>query len=277
MSALAVEDPSHRGGRATLTAAGLELVPVPVDEEGLVVDRLDASGTRAVFVTPAHQFSTGVVMSAPRRAAMLTWAARRGAFIVEDDYDAEYRYDRLPVGALQGLGPARVIYAGSASKSLAPALRLGWIVAPPDLAPAFREQKALADLGSPTLEQLAYADFMAKGALDAHLRRCRLTYRRRRDALVGSLEEAIPDIGVTGIAAGLHLTAILPADVDDRVLVREAERRSIALDTLSEHRIAAVGPPGILIGYAATPEAGVRATVRELAALLAALRARPQL
>ncbi len=165
-------------------AVGLDVVGIAVDGDGIRVDELRESGAGAVILTPAHQWPTGSVLSARNRAAVIRWATERGAVIIEDDYDAEYRYDRTPVGALQGLAPDHVVYAGSASKTLAPGLRLGWLVLPGRLTEPMAEAKIAADRGSPALEQMALADFVTRGELDRHLRRMRPVYRRRRDALL---------------------------------------------------------------------------------------------
>ena len=187
-------------------AAGLD-VGVPVGEHGIRVDALERTDADALVLTPSHQWPTGGVLSPERRAAVLRWADDRGALVVEDDYDAEYRYDRAPIGAMQGLAPDRVVYAGTASKTLAPGLRLGWLVLPPRLVGAFAEAKLLADRGSPVLDQLAFADFLDRGEFDRHLRRMRPLYRRRRDALLAALGERLPELEPAGIAAGLHLVA----------------------------------------------------------------------
>ena len=185
---LAVEDPSADDDAVPAArAAGLEVVGVPVDEDGVRVDALDRLDADALVLTPSHQWPTGAVLSARSRAAAVRWARERDALIVEDDYDAEYRYDRAPIGALQGLAPDRVIYAGTASKTLAPGLRLGWLVLPPQLVDRVAEAKLLADRGSPVLDQLAFADFLDRGEFDRHLRRMRPVYRRRRDALLAAL------------------------------------------------------------------------------------------
>src|SRR5918999_859507 len=185
---MAIEDPSSAPGRAQLASNGLEIVPVPVDEDGLRTDALADLSVDALMVTPAHQFPLGVVLAPERRAALLDWAARCGAIVLEDDYDAEYRYDRQPVGAVQGLAPELVAYAGSVSKTLAPGLRLGWLLAPERLIDAVTAAKASDDLGTPVVEQLALADFLERDELDRHLRRTRSVYRARRDALVVALE-----------------------------------------------------------------------------------------
>ena len=206
---IAVEDPGFHLHRWSLERAGLRPVGVPVDEEGLDVDALAATGARTVLTTPAHQMPTGVVLSPSRRAALLTWAEDVDGLVVEDDYDAEYRFDRGPVGAMQGLAPERVVYAGSASKSFAHGLRLGWLVLPERLAgPAAFERLAM-DGGGPVLEQLALADLIDRGDLDRHLRRTRREYRRRRAALLAALAEHLPGAEVTGVAAGLHALVLL--------------------------------------------------------------------
>ena len=183
---LAVEDPGHEGNRGLFAKRGLRPVAARVDEHGVVVDELPGDA-RAVLLTPAHQFPTGAVLSAERRAELLRWADERDALIIEDDYDAEYRYDRAPVGALQGLRPDLVAHVGMVSKTLAPALRLGWVIAPPAWRERLLEARESLDHGLPALEQLALADFITRGAYDRHLRRSGRAYRRRRDALIGAL------------------------------------------------------------------------------------------
>ncbi|GAB7035631.1 PLP-dependent aminotransferase family protein [Streptomyces sp. NPDC021749] len=209
---VAHEDP---GSPATFTAAaasaGLSAVPVPVDERGIDVAALAATDARAVVVTPAHQWPTGVVLAPERRLALLDWAERRNGFVIEDDYDAEFRYDREPVGSLQGLAADRVLAIGSVSKSLAPALRLGWLLCPPALAAPVTEFKRLADRGSPTLDQLALAKLIESGRYDRQLRRMRTVYAARRDVLVAALAAHAPGVKVTGLAAGFHAVAHHPA------------------------------------------------------------------
>ena len=268
---IAVEDPGFHIHRDALAHAGLEPVAVPVDEGGIDTDRLAAAAPDAVLVTPAHQQPTGVVLAPERRAALLRWAEETGALVIEDDYDAEHRYDREPVGALQGLAPERVAYLGSPSKTLAPSLRLGWAVLPSALAGPVGEEKLRADLGSPVLDQLALADFIERGELDRHLRRTRRSYRRRRDALVGALARLLPAARVTGIAAGLHALVLLPEGTDEAALVERALERGIALAPLAPMRVAAPGPPGVLIGYANVAETAIERGVAELAAIAAEL------
>ena len=266
---LAVEDPCADDDAVPVArAAGLEVVGVPVGEEGVRVDALDRIEADALVLTPSHQWPTGGVMSAGTRAAVLRWARSRDALIVEDDYDAEYRYDRAPIGSIQGLAPDRVIYAGTASKTLAPGLRLGWLVPPAELVDAIAAAKTLADRGSPILDQLAFADFLARGEFDRHLRRMRPLYRRRRDALLAALREHAPDLEPAGIAAGLHLVAYLPEDVDEAAVVDAAAARGVAVEGLGPYRLSD-GRPGLIFGYAALDERGLTEAVRLLADAIA--------
>jgi GntR family transcriptional regulator/MocR family aminotransferase len=204
---IAGEDPGFQDLRHAAIDHGLEVVPVPVDEAGLDVSALARAGADAVVVTPAHHFPTGAVMSAERRAALVAWAKDRHALILEDDYDAEYRYDREPIGSIHGLAPEHVIYAGSASKTLAPGLRLGWMLVPPRLVDPIATKKEQIDRGSPSLEQLAFADFLARGEFDHHLRRMRPIYRARRDVLLDAIHDQLPDVRPVGASAGLHVFA----------------------------------------------------------------------
>jgi GntR family transcriptional regulator/MocR family aminotransferase len=263
---VAVEDPSDPEQRLIAARAGLEIVPIGVDEAGLLVDELERAGADAVILTPAHQQPTGAVLAGERRTALLAWLRERDAIAIEDDYDAEYRYDRAAVGALQGLEPDRIVYAGSASKTLAPALRIGWLVVPPRLLDAVTVEKHLADHGTARIEQHAFADFLGRGELDRHLRRMRTRYRARRDALVAALADALPQATVRGIAAGLHATVELPDDHDEQAILDEARRRHIVFGTMGEYRLDPhAGLPTLLLGYAQTPEPTIRAGVRELA------------
>jgi GntR family transcriptional regulator/MocR family aminotransferase len=221
------------------------------------------------MVTPAHQFPLGMVLSAARRARLAEWAASADALVLEDDYDAEYRYDRAPVGTLQGLAPERVVYAGSVSKTLAPGLRLGWMVAPERIAADLVAAKERDDLGTPIVEQLALADFLERGELDRHLRRTRGVYRRRRDALVAALAAKLPDWEPTGIAAGLHLVALLPPGSDEGAVLAAARERGLALAGLGDHTVAP-RPPALLLGYGRIAEPAIAAGVAGLAAGYAA-------
>jgi GntR family transcriptional regulator / MocR family aminotransferase len=263
---IALEDPSNPEDRVIAARAGLEPVPIGVDADGLRVDELEAAQADAVILTPAHQHPTGVVLSGERRTALLAWLRERDTIAIEDDYDAEYRYDRAAVGALQGLEPDRIVYAGTASKTLAPALRLGWLVVPQGLHGAVGDEKVLADHGTARIEQLALAHFITRGELDRHLRRMRIRYRARRDALVEALAEALPEAFVRGVAAGLHATVQLPDGHDEQAIREEALRRRVALATMSEYRIGdRAAPPTLILGYAQTPEPSIAPGVRQLA------------
>ncbi|MGV9802072.1 MocR-like pyridoxine biosynthesis transcription factor PdxR [Mycobacterium sp. NPDC003449] len=239
---IAVEDPGSRGAVEELEYWGLQAIPVPVDHDGIRVDELAASGAPAVFLTPAHQFPTGVVLGPQRRRELLEWD---GALIIEDDYDAEYRYDRAPVPALHPSAPDRIAYAGSTSKSLAPALRLGWLVAPRRRFADLVAAKHATDLGSPTVPQLVLARLLESGDYDRHIRMARSRHRARRDALLG----ALPGLSVTGVAAGLHLLVILPDGADDAALADDLREAGVLVHPLSWHR-RLPGPAGLVLGYA---------------------------
>ena len=251
-TAVAIEDPGSRGARDQLTDWGLVAHPVPVDDGGLRVDALAGSGLRAVLLTPAHQFPTGVVLSPPRRRELITWAGDQGGLILEDDYDAEHRYDRAPVAALQGSAPDRVVYMGSTSKTLAPGMRLGWMIPPRALRDDLIRAKHATDLGNPALSQLVLAHLLADGEYERHLRRVRVRQRRRRDALLAALRTHLPDARVEGVAAGLHLLITFSGSIPDTVLADHAADVGVRVHPLSWHRTAA-GPPGLVLGYAAHP------------------------
>jgi GntR family transcriptional regulator / MocR family aminotransferase len=266
---IGVEDPGHLSVRRIVAASGLELVPIPVDDGGLVVEELAAADPDAVLATPAHHFPTTAVLAADRRAALLDWAEARGALVLEDDVDAEFRYDRAPVGSLQGLAPERVVYLGSTSRTLAPALRLGWAVVPSWLVEELAADVRGTIIAPPALDQLALADFVERGELDRHVRRMRLRYRRRRDVLVGALERHLPELDVAGVAAGLHVVASLPRGRTEEAALAAARRAGIALSGLREHRIEAGGRGALLLGFARSSEASLRAGVRALATAFA--------
>ena len=275
-STIAVEDPGLPVHRTILTEHGAELVAMPVDADGPRVDELPTLASprsiAAAVVTPAHQSPTGVALSAPRRARLLDWAAGAGAVIVEDDYDAEFRYDRAPLGALQGLAPERVVYLGTVSKSLAPALRLGWMVLPARLLDAVVHRKLMSDHGSATLDQLALARLLDSGAYDRHLRAARRRYRARRDALVAAVAHHLPGARVTGLAAGLHATVRLAEPVDGRALIGAAAARSVGVYPLG---YAYLTPrpvdDGLVLGYANLAEPAIEEGIRRLALALAEL------
>ncbi len=266
---VAIEDPGDLSNSAVTRRSGLEVVPVPVDANGLDVEALAATGARAVVLTPAHQAPTGVVLSPERRQALIAWALERQATIVEDDYDAEFRYDRDPVGSLQGLAPDRVVLVGTASKTLAPTLRLGWLISPPRLVNAIAEEKQLADRGSPGLEQLTLATLIESGRYDRHLRRMRTIYASRRDALVRALAEQAPAVELTGLAAGFHAVARLPEQLDETATVAAARKRSIGLYGMSGFRASkATRPPALVLGFGNLAPEAIERGVREIADLL---------
>jgi GntR family transcriptional regulator / MocR family aminotransferase len=266
-SRVAVEDPSHTTQHERIRALGFELVARPVDDDGLVVDDLDAD---AVLVTPAHQFPTGSVLSGERRRDLLAWSRATGGVIVEDDYDAEFRYDREPVRALQGVAPDSVVQLGTVSKTLAPALRLGWLVTPPALADEAERTKRLLDDFSPALDQLALAELLTRGHYDRHVRRARAVYRARRDRLLAALAKYLPELPVEGVAAGVHLLLRLPRGVDDRAIADAARESSIAVPPLSAFRIRRSEDGGLVIGYGRLHEDAVEPATRALAKLIRA-------
>jgi GntR family transcriptional regulator/MocR family aminotransferase len=259
---IAMEDPGWQVHRLIAEQAGLQTVPVAVDEQGLDVAALAATGARAVLVTPAHQFPTGVVLGSERRAALIEWAEEGERLIVEDDYDAEFRYDRVAVGALQGLASERVLYIGSASRRLAPAMRQGWMLLPSWLAWQLISAKAIEDGGSEVVGQLALCDFIERGELDRHVRRMRLRYQSRREALLRAVARWLPQATPSGAAAGLFELVELPGDVDEPALLAAAAARGVGMEGLSWHRFTHGGPPGLLLGYGNLPEPAIEQGVR---------------
>jgi GntR family transcriptional regulator/MocR family aminotransferase len=257
---VAVERPGWRRIPDTLRAAGLEPVPVRVDRDGLDPATLPGADVRAVAVTPAHHFPTGAVLGPDRRSALVTWAREHDAFLLEDDYDAEYRYDRHPVGSLQGLAPDRVIHGGSTSKVLAPALRLGWLVLPSMLTTGLDPERGPSAGTPPPLDQLALADLLERGDVDRHLRRQRARYRRRREALLDAVAAQLPEVEVRGAAAGLFAVLVLPPGLPEDDVVAAAAARGVALEG-----VGGGGPAGLATGYANLPEAAAPAAVAALA------------
>jgi GntR family transcriptional regulator/MocR family aminotransferase len=273
---IGVEDPGSRGSRDELAYWGLRPVPIGVDDHGLMVDELVCTGLGAVLLTPAHQFPTGVVLAPRRRRDLLDWAAGARALIIEDDYDAEYRYDRAPVPALQASAPEQVAYAGSTSKTLAPGLRLGWLIPPDRMRAGLIEAKHASDLGSPALPQLVLAQLIASGELEQHIRGVRNRQRRRRDVLLHALGEHLPQARVQGVAAGLHLLITFPEETgraDDVELAHRMSCAGVVVHPLSWHR-QRPGPPGFVLGYAAHTPDQLREAVRRIARVLASARPR---
>jgi GntR family transcriptional regulator / MocR family aminotransferase len=254
----------HRGIAA---GSGLVLRPLAVDLGGAATG--DLAGEDAVVLTPAHQFPFGVALAPQRRRGVVDWASRTGAVVIEDDYDGEFRYDRQAVGALQSLSPEHVVYAGTASKSMAPGLRLGWLVLPDRLMDTVVEAKQSSGHLSSSFDQLTLAEFIASGGYDRQVRRARLGYRQRRDRLVAELGSRVPQVQVTGIAAGLHAVVLLPAGVSEADVVAEGRRRGLALQGLTgfsagshEHT------PALVVGYATPPGHAFSTAVARLCAVL---------
>ncbi|MEV0782920.1 PLP-dependent aminotransferase family protein [Streptomyces sp. NPDC050423] len=253
-----------------LTEAGLRIPCLPLDELGSRTGELAGiRGAGAVLLTPAHQFPTGVPLHPDRRAAAVDWARSTGGLILEDDYDGEFRYDRQPVGALQGLDPEHVVYLGTASKSLAPGLRLGWMVVPQELVGEVTAAKGLSDWASSALDQLTLAEFIASGAYDRHVRSMRLRYRNRRDQLVAALAERAPSIKVSGIAAGMHAVLELPEGSEADV-VRSAAWQGLVVEGLSffRHPDAEVRREALVIGYGTPTDSAWAGTLDALVRVL---------
>jgi GntR family transcriptional regulator/MocR family aminotransferase len=259
---VAVEDPGHRWRTRTLRACGLEVVPVPVDADGLVVDAL--RDVDAVVVSPDHHFPTGVALSAARRRALVAWAVEGDRLVVEHDYDGCFRYDRPPAGTLQALAPDHVAYVGSASGLLAPTLRLGWAALPARLVVPVADHLFATVVATPRIAQLALAEMIATGHLERHLRRARGVYKRRRELVCAELARRFSGATVTGAPVGLFVALALPEGVDERALLATARRRSMELDGRGEHALTPQ-PPGLAIGFAAAPEPTLRRAIAELA------------
>lgn len=268
---LGFEEPSLTKLRTGARRAGLATPSVPVDAQGADVGTLHAD---AVVVTAAHQYPLGVTLGADRRRALIDWARRTGGLVIEDDYDGEFRYDRQPVGAVQGLAPERVAYAGTASKTLSPGLRLAWLALPGHLVEPVTRAKAAYDRFSPILGQLVLAELITSGGYDRHIRRCRARYRRRRDRLVAALAEHVPHLRLIGIEAGLHAVLALPGGVDtERDAVARLRHTGVAVDGLSTfYADPSEATGGLVIGYATPPEHGF---VPAVDALLTVLRRLP--
>lgn len=269
---VAMENPGFAMHRPVVRQAGQRVVELPVDERGADIERLaelGADAPSAVVVTPAHQYPTGVTLHPSRRHALATWARTSGGLIVEDDYDGEFRYERQPIGALQGRAPDHVVYLGTASKTLAPGLRLGWMVLPHRLIEPLTEIKLHTDLAAPTLTQLALAELITSHAYDRHIRTMRLRYRRRRDHLISALETIGPDL-VSGVAAGLQALVRLPLTAPaEEQIVAAAAAEGLALEGLSRHWHGGSAPsPALLIGFAKASDAAYPAAVSLLVRIL---------
>lgn len=266
-STIAVEDPSNPHLLRMFTTHGLEPVPIAVDEEGLDVSRLDRSGCRAVLVTPAHQYPLGVQLSPRRRRALIDWAIKGDCLVIEDDYDAEYRYDRAALGALRTLAPTVVAYLGTLSKTLAPGLRIGWLAAPAWLCASVRNRKHLGDRGDNVITQAAVREFLGTGGYDRHLRSTRLQYRRLRENLLESVSTHLPDCTPIGIEAGLHVVIRLPENEQDSTLVEHLATAGIRVAALTAYRHHHSGFPGLVLGWAQARPNQLATSIQTLAGI----------
>jgi GntR family transcriptional regulator/MocR family aminotransferase len=271
---VAVEDPGYPVAAWTIESEGLELVPVPVDGDGIDVEALVAVDPDAVVVTPAHSLPIGAVLAAERRLALVEWARGRGALVLEDDYDAELRYDRRgPAGTLQGLAPDVVVLAGSVSKTLAPALRLAWLCLPTDAVAAATIARASLDGGGPRLDELALADLIASGTVDRHIRTARSHNREKRAALLEAISAAMPEASVRGIDAGLHVLLELPSGAREREVAERAAAAGVRVPGLADFTRAHPGPPALVLGYGLPTIRELREAVAVIADAAAAARA----
>lgn len=267
---VALEDPGPREHDVIAQRAGLVAVPVPVDAEGLDVAALRATPARAVLVTPAHQCPTGVALSPSRRQELVAWANEVDGVIIEDDYDAEFRYDRQAVGSLQGLDPERVFALGSVSKTIAPAIRIGWVLAPPRFLEALTKEKQLSSRGAPGLDQEALALLIESGRFDRHLRRVRGLYRARRDTLASEVATVFGPDRLQGLAAGCHTVLLLPPDVDEDAVVEAARAQGVAVTGLRQYRLTPTpADPALLLAFGNLSE---RQLVRGVHAIAEAVR-----
>jgi GntR family transcriptional regulator / MocR family aminotransferase len=263
---VAVEDPTWTAIPETVAQVGLEPVPIAVDENGLDVGKLGRGAFDAVVLSPAHQYPTGRVLAPERRSELISWARRHGTLIVEDDYDAEYRYDREPIAALQGLAPDCVAYVGTASKTLAPGVRLGWMLVPSHLVGETAVQHAVARAAPSVLTQAAYATLLERGEIDRHLRRTRRRYHARRNTLIEALSQQLPEVSIAGAAAGLHLLAWLPDGADEAAIAEAAADRGVAIHTLHQDcKVTTSLAPGLLLGYGLIAEPAIPRAVEQLA------------
>jgi GntR family transcriptional regulator / MocR family aminotransferase len=264
---MAFENPSHHVLRSAAVMGGQTVVAAAVDERGVRPDTIERADS--VFVCPAHQFPTGVVLAPERRRALVDWAQEFDALIVEDDYDAEFRYDRAPTGALQDLAPERIIYVGSTGKTFAPALRLGWMVLPDDLVSEMSQELTSNMLQVSGLNQLAFANFLQRGDFDRHLRHMRGVYQARRDLVASLLAELLPDHEVRGIAAGLHVVLGMPSRLAAASVRTEAQALGIVVESIDQHSFAQDrGPAALLVGYGALPEPTLERALTSLAEII---------
>jgi GntR family transcriptional regulator/MocR family aminotransferase len=270
---VAFEDPGHADQRMGAPLVGVKPIPVPVDEHGVDVTKLAASGARAVVLTPAHQSPTGGVLAPERRHALVAWAHEHDATIIEDDYDAEFRYDREPVGVLQGLAPDHVALVSSVSKTLAPGLRVGWAVCPPRMADQVAHLKDVEDRGFPIIDQLALAALIESGRYDRHLRRMRGVYASRRQALADALQRHVPGVELLGLEAGFHAVVILPEGATEEEVVTGAEERGVGVYGLADSAFGESEwpppwPPALVLGFSGLSEEAIDRGIAKIADLL---------
>jgi GntR family transcriptional regulator/MocR family aminotransferase len=272
-----IEEPGYPSARQAFIAAGAQLIPVPVDQEGMNVSEFirRSQKARAVYITPSHQYPLGMTMSATRRMLLLNWAIRNGAWVIEDDYDSEYRFGSRPIASLQGLDTdARVIYVGTFSKVMFPALRLGYVVVPKDLLPAFCAARDAADVFSSTLYQLVMTDFIREGHFARHIRRMRMLYMERRGALVKAIRAQMGDtLEVIGAEAGMHLAALLASGTDDVAVSKDAARRGISATPLSTCYLRPPARTGVILGYGGANAYQIHDGIRKLNMSVQGLRA----
>jgi GntR family transcriptional regulator/MocR family aminotransferase len=267
-----MEEPGYPSARQAFMMAGAELIPVPVDDDGTNVAEVISHGrrpnrdARAVYVTPSHQYPVGTTMSASRRMLLLSWAARSGGWIIEDDYDSEYRFGSRPIASLQGLDTDdRVIYIGTFSKVMFPALRLGYMVIPNDLVPAFAVARDAADVFSSTLYQAVMNEFIREGHFARHIRRMRMLYAKRRSALVNAIQTQMGDmLEVVGAEAGMHLLALLPRGINDVAVAREAAQKGICAMPLSSCYSKPPARGGLILGYGGANAHQIHDGIRKL-------------
>jgi GntR family transcriptional regulator / MocR family aminotransferase len=269
---VAMEEPGYLSARRVFQSQGAEILPIAVDASGLIVEQLQSTSTliKLVYTTPSHQFPTGAILSLPRRLELLAWAQQRGGVIIEDDYDSEYRYGEKPIPAMQGLDQNHsVIYIGTFSKVLFPALRVGYLVVPPELVKIFAQAKQLIDRHSPLLQQCALADFINEGHLERHLRRMRTLYNRRRQALVKSLELRLgKSVTILGDAAGIHLTVQLQTDLSDEEIIFRAAQVGVGLTNAAAFYLGSSSGGQFVMGYANLEEEKIDQGVCKLAEVL---------